>query len=181
VGLSPEDGSLLWEYPWVTQSGINAAQPVVTAGNRFFISAGYDHGAALVEVLENGDTFEARTVWQNNRMKNRFSSSVLYEGFIYGLDEAILACMDAGTGELKWKGGRYGHGQVLLASGYLIVSSETGDVVLVKASPERHEEISRFSAVEGRTWNVPAIAGGRLIVRNAAEMACFRISRAESP
>jgi len=177
MGLAIEDGSLLWEYPWDTYSGINAAEPIVTADNRFFISAGYDQGAALVEISALGDIFEAHTIWQNRRMKNTFSSSVAYKGFIYGLDEAILACIDAATGELQWNGGRYGHGQVLLASGHLVISSETGDVVLVKCNPERHEEVARFSAVSGKTWNVPAIADGRLIVRNAAEMACFRIGK----
>ena len=42
-------------------------------------------------------------LWQNKRMKNKFASSVLHEGFIHGLDEAILACIDASTGELRWK------------------------------------------------------------------------------
>jgi outer membrane protein assembly factor BamB len=177
VGLTVEEGSLLWEYPWDTHMGINAAQPIVTAENRLFISAGYDHGAALVEISAKGNLFEARTVWKNNRMKNKFSSSVLLNGFIYGLDEGILACIDAATGKLKWKGGRYGHGQLLLASSHLILTSEAGDVVLVKAIPEKYEEIARFAAVEGKTWNVPAIADGHLIVRNATEMACFRIGK----
>jgi outer membrane protein assembly factor BamB len=177
TGLAVENGALLWEYPWATQNGINIAQPIVTADSRFFVSAGYDHGAALVEILAKGDAYEARTVWQSNRMKNKFGSSVLREGYIYGLDEAILACIDATTGELKWKGGRYGYGQLLLASGHLIISTESGDVVLVKADPEKHQELARFPALEGKTWNVPAIADGRLIVRNSTEMACFRISK----
>lgn len=177
TGLGVENGALLWEYPWATQNGINTAQPIVTAAGRFFISAAYDHGAALVEVGARGDRLEAHTVWQTNRMKNKFASSVLYKGFIYGLDEAILACIDASTGELKWKGGRYGYGQLLLASGHLIISAENGDVVLVKASPESHEEIARFHAIDGKTWNVPALADGKLIVRNSSEMACFRVGK----
>jgi outer membrane protein assembly factor BamB len=175
MGLTVEEGTLLWEYPWTTEYDINSAQPIVIGENRFFISAGYDHGAALVEIIPKGDLYEARTVWQNNRMKNKFSSSVLHEGYIYGFDESILACIDAATGLLKWKGGRYGFGQLLLASGHLVITSETGDVVLVKATPEMHEEIARFPAISGKTWNVPALAHGRLIVRNSTEMACFRI------
>jgi outer membrane protein assembly factor BamB len=101
---------------------------------------------------------------------------VLYQGFIYGFDEAILACIDAATGELRWKGGRYGYGQLLLASGHLVILGESGEVALVKADPEKYKELARFQAIEGKTWNVPAIADGRLIVRNAAEMACFRIA-----
>ncbi len=177
VGLTVEDGSLLWEYPWVTQNGINITQPIVTAENRFYISAGYDHGAALVEIAATGNGLEARTVWQNNRMKNKFGTAVLFEGNLYGFDEAILACLDAATGELRWKGGRYGYGQILLASGHLIISSETGDLALVMATPEKYQELTRFPAVSGRTWNVPAIAEGRLIVRNTTEMACFDVAR----
>ena len=106
-------------------------------------------------------------------MKNKFTSSVLHEGYIYGLDEAILACIDAATGELKWKGGRYGYGQILLAGDHVIVLTEDGDLVLVRATPERHDEVARFPAIEGKTWNHPIIAGGYLLVRNLREMAAF--------
>jgi outer membrane protein assembly factor BamB len=106
-------------------------------------------------------------------MKNQFSSSVLHEGFIYGLDESILACVDSATGDLKWKGGRYGYGQVILASGHLIVLTDDGDIALVRATPERHDERVRFPVLEGKTWNHPAMSGGYLLVRNATEMAAF--------
>ena len=139
------------------------------------MSAGYGHGAAVFEVTRTGDMFAARAVWENTRMKNKFSSSVLHDGFIYGLDEAILACIDAATGELKWKGGRYGYGQIMLAGDQMIVLTEEGQVALVKATPERFEEIARFEAIEGKTWNYPVIADGRLLVRNVREMAAFDI------
>lgn len=177
VGLTPEAGELLWEYPWVTEYDVNSAQPVIVDANRFVLSAGYGHGAALVEIRGEGPRYTARTVWENNRMKNKFSSSVLRDGHLYGLDESILACMDARTGDLKWKGGRYGYGQVLLAGDRLIVITETGELALVRATPERHQELARFSAIDGKTWNVPALDGGRLLVRNTTEMACFRVGR----
>lgn len=175
VGVTVEEGRLLWEYPWSTFNGINVAQPLLVGNDRFFISASYGHGAAMVEVTRAGDGLAARTIWENTRMKNKFTSSVLRQGYIYGLDEAILACMDAGTGELKWKGGRYGYGQVLLAGNRLVVLTEDGDLVLVNATPDRHEELARFSAIEGKSWNHPVIAGGRLFVRNVREMAAFDI------
>ena len=176
AGLAPEDGRLLWDFPWTTSYDVNSAQPLVLGGNRLFISAGYGHGAALIEVVRSGTSFNAKLVWQNANMKNKFNSSVYYQGYIYGLDEAILSCVDVETGQRKWKGGRYGYGQLLLASGHLIVLTESGEVVLVKATPEGHVELSRFSAIEGRTWNHPALENGRLLVRNTTEMACFKIS-----
>ena len=173
VGVVPGDGKVLWEYSFPTFNGINAAQPLVIGNNRVFVSASYDAGAAMIELSGSGDRFSVREVWRNNRMKNRFSGSVLRDGVIYGLDEGILAAVDAETGELKWKGGRYGYGQVLLAGSNLIVLTEDGDLALVRATPERHQEITRFPVLEGKTWNVPALSGGYLLVRNLAEMAAF--------
>jgi hypothetical protein len=63
----------------------------------------------------------------------------------------------------------------MLAGDHLIVLTEEGDVVLVNATPLRHEEIARFSAIDGKTWNHPVIAGGTLLVRNIQEMAAFDI------
>jgi outer membrane protein assembly factor BamB len=176
VGLVPEDGSLLWTYTWDTDMGINVSQPIMVDNNRFFISAGYGKGAALVEVTGSGKSFAARTVWENINMKNKFNSSVLHEGHVYGLDEGILTCLDVNTGERKWKGGRYGYGQVILASGNLIVTSDAGDLALVKATPAQYTEVARFTALEGKTWNYPAIAGGKLLVRNASQMAAYNIA-----
>jgi outer membrane protein assembly factor BamB len=173
MGLSPERGELLWEYPWKTHGETNIAQPLVIGDNRVFISSGYGVGAAVVELGVAEGRWSVREVWRNTRMKNKFTSSVLQDGFIYGLDEAILACVDAATGELKWKGGRYGYGQVVLASGHLIVLSEDGELALVRATPERYEEIVRFEVLTGKTWNHPAMADGYLLVRNLNEMAAF--------
>jgi outer membrane protein assembly factor BamB len=178
VGLEPRDGTLLWAHPWQTDMGINVAQPILTGADRFVLSSGYGHGAALVEVARDGDAFAARTVWESTRMKNKISSSVYHEGHLYGLDEGILVCLDAETGELRWKEGRYGHGQLLLVEGSLVVLSEDGDLVLVDAKPDAFAERARFAAIEGRTWNHPAIASGILLVRNGREMAAFRLAPA---
>jgi outer membrane protein assembly factor BamB len=176
VGLVPENGSLLWSYKWDTDNGINVSQPIIVDKSRFFISSGYGKGAALVEVKGSGNTYTATTVWENTNMKNKFNSSVLYNGYIYGLDEGILVCLDVNTGERKWKEGRYGYGQIILAGSHLIVTSDQGGVALVKASPDKYTELARFVALEGQTWNYPAIADGRLLVRNSNEMAAFDIS-----
>ncbi|MBI3403927.1 MAG: PQQ-like beta-propeller repeat protein [Acidobacteria bacterium] len=185
VSVAVEDGKLLWEFPWRTEYDINSAQPIVTDANHVFISSGYDHGCALLEItrveIAAGSnvrlvSFTARKVWENKNLKNKFTSSVLYQGYIYGLDENILACIDAKTGERKWKGGRYGYGQILLAGGKIIVLSETGRLALVNATPEAHQELASFQALDGKTWNYPAIAGGRIFVRNTTEMAAFQIA-----
>ena len=174
VGLSPETGTLLWEFPWQTPNA--SAQPLITAPGRVFISAETD--AALLELAAGADgQLTARELWRTTRMNNKFTSPVLHDGFIYGLDEAILACIDASTGELKWKGGRYGYGQVMLASGHLIVLTEDGELALVRADPGSHQEVARFPAIEGKTWNHPAMSDGVLLIRNIEEMAAFDLRK----
>src|SRR5688572_30662172 len=177
VGLTPGGGALLWEYPWTTTYDVNASQPLIIGNNRVFVSTGYGTGAAVIELTRDGERFAVREVWRNIRMKNQFTSSVLHDGFIYGLDESILACVDAATGDLMWKGGRYGYGQTMLADGHIIVLTEQGEMALVRATPAGHQEITRFPLFEGRTWNHPAISGGILLVRNLAEMAAFDLRR----
>jgi outer membrane protein assembly factor BamB len=176
VGLKPEDGALQWEIPWEAQYHNSISQPVLVDTNRFVVSAGYGGGAMLVEISKSGPGFSARQVWKNFNLKNKFNSSVFSNGFVYGLDEGILTCIDAATGRRQWKDGRYGYGQLLLASGHLVVLSGDGELILVRANPDRHEEITRFQAIRGKTWNHPAIADGKIFVRNAVEMACFAIS-----
>lgn len=177
VGIDPEDGKLLWDYPWPAQMDMNCAQPVVIDDSDVLLSSAQGPGAALLKIAKEGDAFTAQPVWKNNRLKNKFNSSVLYQGYVYGFDEAILECLDPKTGEVKWKGGRYGYGQLLLAGGYLVITTEQGELVLVRATPEGHQELARFQAIEGKTWNIPAIDHGLLLVRNTEEMACFRLGR----
>jgi len=176
AGLDPADGAVLWSHPWDVSYGINVSQPLVVAPNRFFISAGYGKGAALVELSGSGKSFTTKSVWENINLKTKFNSPVVSNGHAYGLDEGILTCVDLATGERKWKGGRYGYGQVLLASNHLIVTTDTGEIVLVKADPAGYAEVTKFAALSGKTWNVPALANGRLLVRNATEMAAYNLA-----
>jgi outer membrane protein assembly factor BamB len=175
VGLAPENGRLLWEFPWETD--VNASQPLIAGPDRVFISTDYGLDGAMLQLAAGADgQLTARELWRTTRMNNYFTSAVLHDGFIYGLDRSILACIDAATGELKWKGGRYGYGQVLVASGHLIVLTEEGELALVRAIPDSHQEITRFPAVEGKTWNHPAISDGILLIRSVEEMAAFDLA-----
>ena len=173
LGLGIEDGALLWSHPWLTQSDVNAAQPLVLDGHRVFVSAGYDHGAALLDVRREAQGFSVSTLWANRNMRNRFSGPVLHEGHVYGFDETILACIDVETGERQWKSGRYGRGGLLLVGGTLVVLGEGGQLVLVRATPEGHEEIGGWRALQGKTWNQPALAQGILLLRNAGQAAAY--------
>lgn len=173
LGVSPADGKALWRFPWRVEFDNTIAQPIVTGTNRVVLCAGYGKGTVGLELNRSDSGFAVKELWRNKLLKNKFTSSVLHNGHLYGLDEDILVCLDATTGERRWKDGRYGYGQVLLASDHLVILCGDGDLALVQALPDRHVEIARVSGIKGKTWNHPAIAGGKLLVRNAIEMACF--------
>ncbi|MDB6053687.1 MAG: WD40-like repeat-like protein [Verrucomicrobiales bacterium] len=176
-GLDPENGKMLWSFPWVVNLGNrNISQPIVFGGNKVFLSAGYGTGCVTFTIEKKGDVFHAQETWRNKNLKNKFTSSVFLDGFIYGLDEDILTCIDAQTGERKWKDGRFGYGQLIANHNHLIILSGEGELCLVNATPEKFELISRIPALSGKTWNYPAISRGKILVRNSLEMACFDLS-----
>jgi outer membrane protein assembly factor BamB len=177
AGYDAERGTELWSYPWKTEFGINVAQPLILDGDRVFITAGYGMGCVMLRVSEADGQWAVNEVFQNKKMRCKFSSPVYYRGCIYGLDETFLACLDAETGEQKWRDGRYDHGQLLLAGDLLVVLSEKGKLALVEATPEGHRQLGIIPAVEGKkTWNPVALANGKAYVRNAEEMACYDLA-----
>jgi outer membrane protein assembly factor BamB len=171
----PESGRVLWQYPWPNNTEC-VAQPVPLAGDRVFVTSGYGIGGKLFQIrhAQNGD-WQATLVYETSRLKAKFTNVVFYREHIYGLDDGIMVCLDPANGERKWKGGRYGHGQVILVEDVVLVQAENGEVVLVEATPDAHRELTRFAAIEGKTWNHPALAGPYLLVRNDREAACYEL------
>jgi outer membrane protein assembly factor BamB len=173
VGIDPDTGDQLWSHPWATFKGIAASQPLLLGDDQIFVSTGYGAGSCMVKVTKTGDTWSTEQVWRTEFMANQFNSSVLVDGVVYGLHDGVLAAQDAATGAPLWEGERYGHGQLMYADGKLIVLADNGTLVLLPATRERPEEISRVAALNGRTWAVPTLAGGRLLVRNEREMVAY--------
>lgn len=181
VGL---DGQSLWFQPWVTQgdSRVNVAQPKVISDNattadsvKVLISSGYDKGTALLNVSYVDDRWSSEVLWESKLLKSKLSSFVVHENFAYGFDNGILACIDLTNGKRVWKGGRYGHGKMLLVRNRLLIQAESGEIVLVAATPSAHLELARFEALSSKTWNEMALAGEVLVVRNDCEAAAVRL------
>jgi outer membrane protein assembly factor BamB len=179
-GHSLEDGSQLWQSEeWSNQFQINVAKPIVRDDEAIFISTSYNTGSALIKAVKDDDgNWRADfTDWKTNkRFKLKFGDAVEKDGMIYGLSETILTCLDFQTGKIVWQQrGDFGYGQLILVEDVLVILTEDGEVVLVEASKE-HPELLRFQALEGKCWSHPAFVRGKLLVRNAAHMACFDLS-----
>jgi outer membrane protein assembly factor BamB len=181
TSVAPANGTLLWQYPWPSDTRI--VQPALTSdGNVLMmaLTAGGGTGFRRIAVAHapGGWTVEQR--WTSLGLKPYFNDFVVHNGHAFGFDGGILACVDLKDGTRKWKGGRYGYGQLLLLSDQdlLLVLSEEGELALVAATPDKFTELARFAAIEGKTWNHPVLVGDVLLVRNSEEMAAFRLSLA---
>jgi outer membrane protein assembly factor BamB len=177
VSLSPADGSLYWRVPWKTQYDVNASTPVFVPPDKVFVSTGYDVGGALFRIEAGDGKARVEQVWKSREMKNKFSSSVFHGGYLFGFDEKTLKCLDARTGEVKWRARGLGHGSLFYADGHLVVLGAEGTLVLLEANAEQYREKARAQIFDGRTWTVPTLAGGRLYVRDRNELVSLNVSR----
>ena len=174
TGHDPATGRVLWNHEWPRQQP-SVAIPVILSEDRVLLSAGYGIGSRVLQISRQGEAVAATLVWESPRLKAKFTNPVLHDGFVYGLDDGVLVCLDPATGERRWRSGRYGHGQTLLVGNRLLVTTEDGDVVLVEASPDAHRELARFTAFSQKQWNPPALAGRYLLVRTDTEAACYEL------
>lgn len=174
--LQPSTGQSRLEYEWKIPQ-YRAVQPLVIGDDTILLPTGMNMGTRAIRVKKNGSALAAEELWTSKHLKPDFVDLVAFKGHAYGNDGGLLACIDLKTGERKWKGGRYGKGQILLleSSAMLLILSEQGKVVLVAAEAAEHREVASFQAIEGKTWNHPVLVGDRLFVRNAQEAAAYRV------
>jgi len=178
LGVAPADGAVLWEFSW---PGDGILQPAVLDGHDVLIGSGSGLNEAVgtrrIAVSHRADGWAVEDRWMSRGLKPYFNDFVVHRGYAYGFDGSILAAINLEDGERVWKGGRYGHGQLMLLpdQDLLLVLSEEGELVLVRASPDGFSEVARFPVLDGKTWNHPVIVGDVLLVRNGAEMAAFRL------
>lgn len=177
TGVAPADGRVLWEHAW---PGYPIVQPAVAPDGDLLISIDDSSGTRRLHVAQEGGAWSAQELWTSTGLKPYFNDFVIHQGYAYGFDGGILAAIDIADGQRRWKGGRYGQGQLVLlpAQDLLLVLSEQGELALVKASPEKFTELARMPAIEGKTWNHPVLFGDVLLVRNDQEMAAFRVPAA---
>jgi len=180
TSVSPTDGKLLWKHEW---PGDGIVQPVVIAGSDVLIGSGSGMAAVglrRVAVVHGDAGWSSQERWTSNGLKPYYNDFVVHKGHAFGFDGSILACVGLEDGKRKWKGGRYGNGQLVLLpdQDLLLVLSEEGELALVSAKPDQFTELARFKALEGKTWNHPVLVGDVLLARNGEEMAAFRLALA---
>ena len=181
ISVNPLDGNLLWEHEW--PPGTRIVQPALTFNGDLLIGGGQLNGIRRIAVNHGSDGWNVEERWTSYKFKPYFNDFVINDGHAFGFNGNRLACIDISDGQRKWRGARYGYGQVILLADQdlLIVQSEEGELALVPADADQFTELSRFPAIEGKTWNHPVLVGDVLLVRNSEEMAAFKLTRRELP
>lgn len=168
-------GQVLWTYDW-ERGHPHITMPVVVPGDGVLVSSGYGTGSQLLHIQHDAsDNWSARPIWKSKCLKSKFANVIVRDDDIFGLDDGILVCLELATGDLQWKRGRYGHGQMILVNDLLLILSEKGDLALLEPVPDKHYELTRFAIFSDKTWNPPTLVGEYLLVRNDKEAACYRL------
>jgi len=180
-GVQVSDGAKLWSFPWETEWDVHAADPIVDGGRVFFTS-GYDKGCAFLDIAGK----EPKVIWQNKLLRCHFSSCVLIDGFLYGIDgnagSGTLRCVDLEKGTERWSKD-LGFGALMAADKKLIVSNEDGSLFVVEASPDAFREIARAEKAvpvekTARLWTMPVLCRGKLYCRTSSgTLVCFDLSK----
>jgi outer membrane protein assembly factor BamB len=180
--LDPATGQVRLNYEWKFQ-GYRALQPTVIGGDVILLPTPMSEGTRAIRVSKKGEQLAAEELWTSKQLKTDFSDLIAHEGYLYGIDGSMFSCIDLKTGARVWKGGHYGKGQALLldSAGEILIAAEDGRVVLIRADPAAHQEITSFPALQGKTWNHPVLVGDKLLVRNATETACYALPLAPAP
>ena len=177
TSVSPSDGKQIWAHEWACNAIV---QPALGADGEILITS-QENGTRSIAVARGASGWTVKEKWTSNGLKPYFNDFVVHKGHVFGFDNRILSCIDLKDGQRKWKGGRYGNGQLVLLpdQDLLLVLSEEGELVLVRATPDQFMEVAKVEGIQGKTWNHPALVGDILLVRNGEEMAAFRLTRAD--
>ncbi|MCW8133701.1 MAG: PQQ-binding-like beta-propeller repeat protein [Planctomycetota bacterium] len=176
-GLDPESGKELWTHAWPTKGMARVVQPAVVGPTDVLFGSPFGLGTKRLRVAQKDGAWSVGEVWHTRALSPYFNDLVVHKDCLYGFTSTVFACVGLEDGGKKWHASGYGNGQALLLpdQDLLVLLSERGEVCLVQADPAGHKEIARMKALEGKTWNHPAIAHGKLFVRNGEEAACYQL------
>ena len=183
VSVTPETGEVLWRYPYKFQ-GSTAMTPLVS-GDTVYCSAGYGIGTSACKITKTNSGFEASRLWFQpaNVLENHWSTPVCSDGYVYGIGgqaqhaTAPLVCVGLATGKIAWTHNGFGPGGCTLVDGCVLVLSDSGDLVLVKATPDSYQEVARSHVLAGKCWNSAGVSGGRIYARSTREGVCVSVAR----
>ena len=180
-GHDPRTGQAYWtiEYGDGAEIGSKTAQVVKTSGNRFFVK-GRISDSTLFELSPTDLNAPPKEVWKTKHIKNTYVIPIYHDGLIFGYNGRILACVDAGTGELVWRSREPGDGFPILVDGHLVIATKEGHLSIAPASRKGYEEIANIPVVDDLVWSPATFVNKSLYVRSIESWARVDIRPATS-
>jgi outer membrane protein assembly factor BamB len=184
-----DTGEIVWEHEWLgnSDSDASASQPIPLPGDQLFLSKGYGIGSQLLQLSrDENKEIKSEMIWDLKVMKTKMSNVVIRDGYVYGLDGGLIQCIDVADGSNQWKKRRVpaiGHGQIMLVGQRIVVLSESGELILVEATPDEYREVTamRVFPPEQVTWNNVAFSAPYLLLRNAEQAVCLKMPLVDLP
>ena len=183
VGISADDGTVLWQsLDWRIKIA-NIPSPVVVGDGMFFLSGGYNAGSMMMGLSFEQEQIVAKPLF---RLEPEVFGSpqhtpVFYNNHIYGVrPDGQLTCLDP-NGKTMWAStgkNKFGIGPYIIINDLIYVMDDSGVLTLAKATPGGYMQLARAKLLEGPdSWGPMAVVSGRLILRDLNRMICLDIGK----
>jgi outer membrane protein assembly factor BamB len=168
IGIDPENGKIMWQFPAPVQGMFyNAPTPVVDG--QTVIITGQGQGTKAVQIEKQGNEYAAKELWNNAELGTKWNTPVLKDGFLYGLSkERKLYCMNAKTGATAWVDTKMQNdfGEIVDAGSLLIALPQTSNFVIYKPDEKAYTEVAVIKAADTPTYSYPILSGKNIFVKD---------------
>jgi outer membrane protein assembly factor BamB len=180
VSVAPDNGQLLWKHPH--KYNVSTASSPVVAGDIVYASAAYQVGCVAVQIMRTETGLQPKELYKDRKLMNHWMTPLAHDAHLYGLfghqkqRTAPVKCIELKTGKELWSEDGFGHGGLIFIDGHLLIQGDQGQLVLAKATSDKYTEVARAQVLEGRCWNMPIVANGKVYTHSESEAVCLDIS-----
>lgn len=188
LSISPKDGTIFWQRKLVDLISESSTTPVLVDDVVF--ASSITTGSIGVKLDSKSNPPSIKELWAKPALTCYFATPVAHgkdtmyvvtgnNPLSFKKSAAVLRCIDATTGDELWKRDNVGtyHASLLrTGDGKFLMVEEPGNLVLFEPSRTGYTELSR-SKICGSTWAHPALANGRLYIRDAKELVCVEMAK----
>jgi enterochelin esterase-like enzyme/outer membrane protein assembly factor BamB len=179
-GIEAKTGSVLWSYEHGGDEramGGHTIVPVPAGEGRLFLMNKID-ASTMLSVQRSDEAWKIEELWSSNSIKQSYVTPVYHDGHLYGMSNRIFTCLDASTGEIKWRSREPGDGFPIVVGDRLVVITKPGSLHVIEASAEGYNELASLELFDEHSWSEAAFAGGHLYARSMAHLARIDVGAA---
>ncbi len=181
LGIEPTTGKVLWSYDHEGDESAMGGETIVPipAGDDRLLLLNKFESSVMLKVGKKADAYEISELWSSDTIKRTYVQPVIHDGYIYGMTGRIFTCVDAATGERKWRSREPGDGFPTLVGNHIVMMTKPGTLHVIEASPEAYKEVAQIELFDEHSWSEVAFADGHLFARSMGHLARIDPAQAE--